>query len=124
MRTPKSAHAKKWVSRLSLKLIEANEFCKYLTEGLKMWFPLDRKKFYFCATLIMPEKSSLAKMLEKLGHYLPNTIKVSDSLSQLIWDPKKVRYLLRSNMKMTSSDEFINELNRMAKFTLELVTVR
>ena len=114
MRTPKSDHAKSWFSKFTLASIEADEFCEYMAEGLKTWFPLDRTKFYFRATLVMPEKSSLDKMLEKMGHYLPNTTKVSDSLSQLIYEPKKVGYLLRSNSKMTSSDEFVNELNRIA----------
>ena len=113
-RTPKSDQSKNWVSNFSTDKIEADDFCEFLAEGLKTWFPLDRTKFYFRATFVMPEKSSLSKMLEKLGHYLPNSVKVSDSLSQLIYEPKKVGYLLRSNMKMTSSEEFINELNRVA----------
>ena len=114
MRTPKSDHSDKWISKFTLETIEADDFCEYMAEGLRSWFPLDRKKFFFRATLVMPEKSSLDRMLEKMGHYLPNTTKVSDSLSQLISAPKRVGYLLRSNAKMTSSDEFVDELNRIA----------
>ena len=114
MRIPKSDHAKRWISKFTLKDIEADDFCEYMAEGLKTWHPLERTKFYFRATLVMPEKSSMEKMLEKMGHYLPNTTKVSDSLSQLIHSPQRVGYLLRSNAKMTSSDEFITELNRIA----------
>lgn len=58
----------------------------------------------------MPEKSLLKKMLEKMGHYLT---KVSHSLLQFTYEPKKVGYLFQSNSKMTSSNECINELNQI-----------
>ena len=104
-----------WIYKFSSTDLSANHFCDHLAHGLSNWIPLDRQTFYFRATLVAPLSCKFAKVLEEISHFIPESCKVSNLLSQHIFDPVKLGNLLRSNEKMTSTDGFLNELNRRAR---------
>ena len=104
-----------WIHKFSSTDLSANHFCDHLAHGLSNWIPLDRQSFYFRATLVAPDTCKFAKVLEEISHFIPENCKISNLLSQLIFDPVKLGNLLRSNEKMTSTEGFLNELNRRAR---------
>ena len=112
---PKDDEKGTWIHKFSLTDLSATHFCDHLAHGLSNWIPLDRQSFYFRATFVAPETCRFAKVLEEISHFIPESCKVSNLLSQLIFDPVKLGNLLRSNEKMTSTDGFLDELNRRAK---------
>ena len=104
-----------WIHKFSSTDLSANHFCDHLAHGLSNWIPLDRQSFYFRATLVAPDTCKFAKVLEEISHFIPENCRISNLLSQLIFDPVKLGNLLRSNEKMTSTEGFLNELNRRAR---------
>ena len=111
---PMDQDRRDWVSQFSEKELSANHFCEHLAHGLSSWIPLDRQTYYFRATLVTPMSCKLSKVLEEISHFIPESCKLSNLLSQAIFDPVKIGNLLRSNEKMTSTEDFLNELNRRA----------
>ncbi len=112
---PHDEDKRSWIHKFSSTDLSANHFCDHLAHGLSNWLPLDRQNFYFRATLIVPSTCNFSKVLEEISHFIPDSCKITNLLSQLIFDPVKLGHLLRSNEKMTSTDGFLNELNRRAK---------
>ena len=104
-----------WVREFSSKELSANHFCEYMSQGLNSWIPLDRNTFYFRTTLVFPATCRVEKVLDEISHFIPDSCKISDLLSQEIFDPVKIGSLLRSNEKMTSTEGFLLELNRRAR---------
>lgn len=113
--TPHDDDKRTWIHKFSSTDLSANHFCDHMAHGLSNWIPLDRQSFYFRATLVAPDTCKFSKVLEEISHFIPDSCKISNLLSQLIYDPIKLGNLLRSNEKMTSTDGFLNELNRRAK---------
>ena len=113
--TPQDDDKRSWIHKFSSTDLSANHFCDHMAHGLSNWIPLDRQNFYFRATLVAPDTCKFPKVLEEISHFIPDSCRISNLLSQLIYDPIKLGNLLRSNEKMTSTDGLLNELNRRAR---------
>ena len=104
----------KWLKKFKSSDRSANNFVTFFSQGLYSWFPLNKTDFHFRAQLVLPNTVNVKNFLNDLEHVLPNGASVKDTLSQLIWSPTKIGNLLRSNEKMSSSSDFLDELNRRA----------
>ncbi len=112
---PLEKEKKSWKQRFRSSDNSATNFVDYFQGGLKGWTKVEQTVFYFRVTLVVPPLCDIPRLLAEIEMLAPTGCSINDILCQKIYKPMKIGHLLRSHQKMTSSDDFINEINRRAQ---------
>ena len=105
---------KEWIQKFKPTDKSANNFVSFFAQGLFSWLPITKIEFNFRVQIVLPASTDLKAFVNDLEHILPEGCKIRTTLSQHIFAPYKIGNLLRSNEKMTSSSDLIDEINRRA----------
>ena len=113
-RTEDGDNKRQWHSKFKAKDCSTATFKQFFAHGLENYFPLDRDRYHFRISIVVPHTCCIKKLLEEMNGIAPKDCSIRHILSQGIYNPKKVGALLRSTDKLTATDEFLSELNRRA----------
>ena len=112
--TEEKSNKNKWHTRFKSSDCSMENFKTYFSGGLESYFPLNREKYYFRISMIAPHSCSMTRLINEIESVTPTGCKMVNILSQRIWQPTRLGSLLRSTEKLTSTGEFLAEVNRRA----------
>ena len=105
---------RQWLKTFKSSDCSMQKFKDFFAGGLENYHPLSKEKFYFRVSLVAPHSCCMESLIAEMDAVMPGDCKISNLLSQRIWDPKKIGSLFRSPEKLASTGEFLDELNRRA----------
>ena len=105
---------REWFHKFKPTDCSMNKFKEYFAGGLENYHPYSKETYYFRISLVAPHSCDIESLISEIDAVLPGDCKMTNILSQKIWDPTRIGSLLRSTEKLSSTGEFLDEINRRA----------